>query len=298
MRGVRYIVDEPKRVASRSPIAGLGLDPSLIAFGVAGLAVLTLAMYGAERPSGPTLVHGAAQAAAILAPATTPGLETGAIVRDCPECPEVVVLPTGFYTVGAPETDTEARPQEKPMRGASVRQRFAVGRTEVTIAEFKAFATASGRAMPACNGALAAPAMPQNCVNWSEAVAYTQWLATRTGKAFRLPTQDEWEYAAKAHGAGAEAGPGELAAAAAAKVNAFGLAGMRGNLAELVVDCWEEDGGEPATGCVKRTVKDGSWRDAPAQSRPSARRAISPDLRSERVGFRVARDLDPAELGQ
>jgi len=290
------MVDQPASVRPRQRFGDIGMDPSLIAAGGAALALLVLVMFGGERPQAPPLASQAA-AATTVAPASTRGVAAGTVITDCPECPAVVIVPVGFFTVGAPESDLDARAHEKPMRGGSVRRPFAVGRTEVTVREYSAFVAATGRAAPACPGLVTDAAMPQNCLSAQDGDAYVQWLAARSGKSFRLLSHDEWEYAAKAHGGGAASSSKPLVAADLAPANAFALHGMRGNLAELVSDCWESDDAIANGVCVKRTAKDGSWLDAPAQSRPSAKRAVRHDLRSERVGLRVARDLDLLERG-
>jgi formylglycine-generating enzyme required for sulfatase activity len=149
---------------------------------------------------------------------------------DCSDCPEMVVVPAGRFTMGTPpdEQKQEGMPEEfrgesQPQTPITVRQAFALGRTHVTRAQYEAFVRATGRAQsggcriyrfnPSNQGAeqqdvagasYAAPGFDQTardpvvCVSWSDAQAYAQWLSQRTGYAYRLPSEAEWEYAARA----------------------------------------------------------------------------------------------------
>ncbi len=148
-------------------------------------------------------------------------------IQDCPTCPEVVVIRTGAFMFG---TDPGALELDRTGRGKaeagvmkiSINQSFAMGRTEVTRAQYAAFVAATGYdpITPFCRvwdketqsfadtpkrnwrdpGLMTAPRddYPVTCVSWDDAVAYTQWLSTQTGKTYRLPSEVEWEYAARA----------------------------------------------------------------------------------------------------
>jgi formylglycine-generating enzyme required for sulfatase activity len=159
-------------------------------------------------------------AAAGLAACATPGADGAKSFRDCPTCPEMVTVPPGTFQMGSTRTEDmragEIRP-EGPIRTVTVKRAFALGRTEVTNAEWKLFIAATGhRPSPVCNiwmgREVEAPTdwrdprhsrPPQDnepvvCVSWYDAKAYVAWLAGVTGKRYRLPTEAEWEYAAKA----------------------------------------------------------------------------------------------------
>ena len=231
----------------------------------------------------------------VIAALVLMSLPVGATVRDCADCPELVVVPEGRYTMGF-DGGEEGRP-EGPARTVAIRGAFALGRYEVTHAEYAAFVRAtrhdSGRG---CYGPLRAgetgnwswyddadwqqlPAGapppraddPVVCVSWRDAQAYVAWLSQRTGERYRLPTEAEWEYAARAgsttqfpwgddeSGACAQAnvydqsgrdparrtpvapcddGQPRVATVGALAANAFGLHDMIGNVWEWTQDCY------------------------------------------------------------
>jgi formylglycine-generating enzyme required for sulfatase activity len=224
----------------------------------------------------------------------------------CADCPEMVVVPAGRFTMGTPdnedkreETPPEFRGASQPQTAVVVRQAFALGRYHVTRGEYDAFARATGRAQAGCSvfrfnqagndwenqddarASYAAPGFDQTerdpavCLSWSDAQAYAQWLSQRTGTTYRLPSEAEWEYAARAgtqtarwwgNNATAACENANVADQTAAqqldwaqepqsihmcadnfaytapvgrfRANAFGLYDMLGNAWQWVADCW------------------------------------------------------------
>lgn len=218
--------------------------------------------------------------------------------RDCPECPELVLVPAGKGKIGASEAEKTRETDDLPVRVVTVSRPFAMGRTEVTRDEFAAFVEATGhRAEGGCyswsesrwvlnpDRSWRNPGFPQTgrdpvvCINFRDAQAYVRWLSSKTGKRYRIPTEAEWEYAARAGTESSRpwgedpadacdfANGTDLAAlrrpnanefdyhdcddghiytapAGSFRPNAFGLHDMIGNAWEWTVDCWID--GAPA----------------------------------------------------
>ena len=194
----------------------------------------------------------------------------GHVFRDCETCPEMVVL-----------------------RGSVV----ALGRYEVTLAEYRAFASATGVGAGDCEGnSWRNPGFPQTdrhpvtCVSWNEAQAYVSWLSRRTGARYRLPTEAEWERAAAGSqpgcdGLGKATGPDGTCPVGQYGTNAVGLSDMIGNVWEWTSDCWEGD-------CGRRIGRGGSWGNHADYLRPGARSWSSTGHRLRTVGIRLARALE------
>jgi formylglycine-generating enzyme required for sulfatase activity len=124
-------------------------------------------------------------------------------LRECADCPEMVVVPAGSFTMGAPMNEPERSSSEDPQHVVTVSKAFAVGRSHVTRDQFAVFARETGyTANSGCDwrnpGFRQEGAHPVVCVSWDDAKAYVDWLATKTGKPYRLPSEAEWEYAARA----------------------------------------------------------------------------------------------------
>ncbi|MGE0766826.1 MAG: formylglycine-generating enzyme family protein [Hyphomicrobiaceae bacterium] len=236
---------------------------------------------------------------------------------DCADCPDMVVLYPGVFRMGANPADEIATDAERPARLIGLAAPFAIGRNEVTIREFVAFAEATRRPVPACPDVRSADdeRRPVTCVSARDADAYAAWLAARTGRSFRLPSESEWEYAARAGATGPyvtgshlgrgqaniDNAGGHTMRVGSFAANDFGINDMHGNAAEIVAGCWVASPSEvpgdgkavtSATGCAQRVLRDGHAGETAAMARLSARRPIDRNAHMPGVGFRLARDLD------
>ena len=252
----------------------------------------------------------------------------GKTFKDCAVCPTMVSLPAGTAELGAAASDGKAKPNEKPARPVTFSDLFAMGVTEVTFDEYGACVSAGGcKALPSDNG-WGRGNRPVINVSWSDAVAYAQWLSNTTGKNYSLPSDAQWEYAARggktdvliggspaalcafANGASKEsqlpwaneactdlAGDRTLPAGSLSK-NSFGVADIIGNVSEWVLDCntlnlrdAPVDGTSDARGsCSQRIVRGGSWFSGPDDLRYSVRAVQRRGDTNDFTGFRVVRN--------
>lgn len=254
-------------------------------------------------------------------------------VRDCPDCPELVLVPAGGFTMGAVigEEDSENVPLEfrgwsVPRHPVRIAERFYLGRDQVTRGQFAAFVKATNREVAGCRGGESwrSPGFAQTdddpvvCVSAEDADAYVQWLSRATGKAYRLPSEAEWEYAARAGTTGAHYWGGDGAGACRHAAtggcgltgtvpvgrfppNAFGLHDMLGEAWQWTADCWNDsydgalaDGSARFSGnCSLRVARGGAWSTASWALRAAGRDAYRTNYRASDVGFRVARAALP-----
>jgi formylglycine-generating enzyme required for sulfatase activity len=242
--------------------------------------------------------------------ATNP--DPGEIFKDCADCPELVVVPSGDFVMGSNDT-----PYEKPEHPVAIRNPFAIGRREVTFAEWDQCADAGACKHRPDDHGWGRGDRPVINVSWDDAKLYLAWLSQRTGQRYRLPSEAEWEYAARAgtrtpfwwgrdagaaraqcEGCGSPASR-QTSPAASFRPNGFGLYDTAGNAAEFVEDCWNDNyrnapkdaaawtGGD----CHLRVLRGGNFTSKPADVRSSARFRYDSDVRYYANGFRAARDL-------
>lgn len=249
-----------------------------------------------------------------------------AIFRDCETCPEMVVLPAGEFQMGAPADEPGRQPSEGPQLLVRIARPIAVGKFEISFDEWEACLLDGGcrnhRPGDANWGRGRRPAIN---VSWDDAKAYIEWLRHKTGKAYRLPSEAEWEYAARAGTTtafatgrtitakqanfdgksgvrpGAQRGDylGRTEEVVRFPHNPFGLHDMHGNVAEWVEDCWNPShDGAPDNGsarggdCTRRVVRGGAWYYEAAYARSAARMSHPHGARLQILGFRVARPLE------
>jgi len=256
---------------------------------------------------------------AVVAPASAPAvprsaeplnLSVGQTERECVQelCFEMAAIPAGQFQMGIPSTDQDRDSNESPERKVSVRA-FWLGKTEVTRALWKAVMETE----PAASSDCTADCPVQN-VSWDEAQTFVQNLSTITGKPYRLPSEAEWEYAARAGSqtpwsfGGDESelrqyawyllnSLGQAHAVASLKPNAWGLFDMYGNVWEWVQDEWHGSyRGAPLDGSAwesgsrgSRVMRGGGWISLPRAARSGYRDDESPTNRGYTIGFRLAR---------
>ncbi|MDG4601347.1 MAG: SUMF1/EgtB/PvdO family nonheme iron enzyme [Defluviicoccus sp.] len=239
----------------------------------------------------------------------------GKLFRDCAECPEMVVVPEGLFQMGSPDSDKDADADEKPQHLVTLAKPFAIGKYEVTFAEWDVCVQSGGcnRYRPDDRG-WGRDQWPVINVSWADAQAYAAWLSQKTGKPYRLPSEAEWEYAARA-GAKTRYTVGDQITARdanfygmlakAVKVgsyapNVWGLHDVQGNVSEWVEDCYHNSYWRaPADGrpwvedkCTSHVVRGGDWLIGPSNLRSAYRNYGEPRYRDSSFGFRVARTLD------
>ena len=257
----------------------------------------------------------------------------GESFRDCDTCPLMVSVPAGSFSMGAPESEPESRDDERPQRTVSV-PAFAAGAFEVTFAEWDACVAEGG-----CGGYSPDGDSPDGedwgrgerpviYVSWDDAQLYVEWLSRKTGQTYRLPTEAEWEYAARAgtttpfhtgetispqqanfdgsHGypGGSEEGGvyrRQTVPVGSFAPNAFGLHDVHGNVWEWVQDCYGSYANAPTDGSSSevgscRVLRGGSWDNDPGDIRSASRIRYDAGHRGYHdgiTGFRVVRTLAP-----
>ena len=170
----------------------------------------------------------------------------GTVFRDCATCPEMVVIPGGSFLMG--DFSGDGRNAEKPVHRVTIPRAFAVGKLAVTFEEWDSCVSAGGCSHQAGDARGRRPVVG---VSWNEAQVYIKWLSGKTGKTYRLLSEAEWEYVARAgsdmnYPAGSETGFG--------KANRFGIYDTVGTVREWVGDCWNESyAGAPSDGSAWRS---------------------------------------------
>ena len=266
--------------------------------------------------------------------------------QDCDICPKMVVIPAGRFTMGSPPGEKDHSDDEGPQRKVTIPSAFAVGKFEVTRDQFEAFVNDSGYdAASKCwtnennefehrtGRSFRNPGFfkqggnePVVCINWDDAKAYVAWLSKKTGKTYRLLSEAEWEYAARAgtttpfstgrtittdqanfngnytyNGSHEGQYRQKTVSVGSFTANGFGLHDMHGNVEEWVEDC--ESGsyrGAPSNGsawttedCGYRVYRGGHWDSAPWNLRSAKREEDPSEYGEYSLGLRVARRLSP-----
>ena len=245
----------------------------------------------------------------------------------CEGCPEMVVVPAGSFLMGSPRSEAKRGSDEGPLHRVALARSVAVGKYEVTFDEWDTCVREGG-----CGGyrpddeGWGRGRRPVINVNWNDAKAYVKWLSEKTGEAYRLLSESEWEYAARAgtttpfhtgetistekanYNGKYTYGPGhkgkylqKTTPVGSFSPNDFGLHDVHGNVWEWIEGCWNEnykdapqDGSAWESGnCRERMLRGGSWNYPPEYLRSANRYEDAAGNRSNDYGFRVARTFDP-----
>jgi formylglycine-generating enzyme required for sulfatase activity len=246
------------------------------------------------------------------------------VFQSCDVCPEMVVVPPGSFTMGSPGNEPARSTAEGPQHAVTIAKPFAVSRFAVTFAEWDACVADRG-----CNGYRPADEgwdrgrRPVINVSWNDAKAYVMWLSRKTGRPYRLLSEAEREYVARAgtstpfwfgatvstqqanydgtrgyNGGGTGENREKTVLVDSFAANPWGLYQVHGNVWEWVEDCWHADyANAPSDGsavggeCTRRVLRGGSWTDAPGFLRSAFRKGDQMSARDQSIGFRVAAPL-------
>ncbi|MCB5174998.1 SUMF1/EgtB/PvdO family nonheme iron enzyme [Microvirga lenta] len=307
-------VGPPVAAAAQTDLAAASSGPPQAAGSLPGLPAPPAALSGTlPIPIPPTPPEAApaegTQTAAIVPPQPlNPPADSGPVFRDCQGCPEMVRLPGGSFRMGSDED-----PSEKPVHPVRI-EPFALGRYPVTVGEWNHCAAAK-----ACSRSLDGESRaPARNLSWNDAQQYVAWLSKSTGQDYRLPSEAEWEYAARAgttsrywwgeklapkmancKGCGEPHDTRQPVNVGSFPANEFGLHDLVGSVAQWVADCWHPNyQGAPTDGsawsephCREHVLRGGSWRNDASYVRSASRAYYDSGVRYPTHGFRVARSL-------
>lgn len=224
----------------------------------------------------------------------------------------MVVVPAGEFDMGSNDN-----PHEKPVHHVTIASSFAIGRRDVTFADWDLCVAGGGCTYSANDHGFGRGTRPVIDVSWDDAQTFVRWLSQKTGKTYRLPSEAEWEYAARGGSAtaywwGKDVGKGranctdcggettkQTTPAGSFRPNPFGLYDTAGNAAEWVQDCWNDSyRGAPVNGsawssgdCTLRVLRGGSFGNKASAVRSASRFRYDEDVRYYANGFRVVRDM-------
>ena len=272
------------------------------------------------RWGGPTGLFALTAIGCLMPTRSAAGQEVGEVFRDCDVCPEMVVVPAGSFIMGSPETEEGRRSNEGPQRRVTIGYAFAVGVYEVTFAEWEACVAGGG-----CGGyqpleLWGRGRLPVRDLHWEDAWQYADWLTQRTGEEYRLLSEAEWEYAARAgtqtarywgdgtreqcqyangdSSVGCRDRQENTAPVGSYRSNGFGLYDVLGNVWEWVDDCYGGYEDAPTDGlssyagdCDYRVLRGGGFYYAPDYLRSARRLRGDASSRNLHFGFRVARSV-------
>ncbi|MEG3619779.1 SUMF1/EgtB/PvdO family nonheme iron enzyme [Magnetovibrio sp. PR-2] len=252
------------------------------------------------------------------------GNNAGEVFQDCPDCPEMVIVPAGSFRMGDLNGDGESN--ESPVHTVNIGYSFAVGKYEVTFGEWDACVRDGGcegggdakNKRPAHDEGWGRGSRPVTNVSWNDAQKYVKWLSRKTGKRYRLLSESEWEYVARAgthtkyhwgnvigknnancDGCGSRWDNARTAPVGSFQPNAFGLHDTLGNVWEWIQDCYVDNYRSVPTdgramekkGSCDRVGRGGGWSISPSEFNSAYRGWLNPKTRFSGIGIRLARDL-------
>ncbi len=265
----------------------------------------------------------------VLTAAAERTLKPGDSFRECAkDCPPMILVPAGSFKMGSPPSEAGRAANEGPQHVVTIAKPFAVAKFEVSFADWDACVRFGDCSPHASDSGWGRGQRPAINVNWNDAQQYVGWLRRTTGKPYRLLSEAEYEYAARAgtataypwgnqigtdhaacNGCGGGSGWGsdepQTVTVGSFQANPFGLYDMVGNVWEWVADCWHANyAGAPVDGSAwrrqsaqdgtscPRVIRGGSWRDPPPDLRVTARKWYNDRYIDSTVGFRIARTLE------
>jgi formylglycine-generating enzyme required for sulfatase activity len=254
----------------------------------------------------------------VLKPDAERALKPLASFRECAKnCPEMIVILAGGFTMGSPTTEHGRYNSEGPQHEVAIAKPFVVSKYDVTFADWDACVSV-GACPKAADSGMGRDAKPVINVGWDDAQTYVAWLSKMTGQPYRLLTESEWEYAARAgtttpyywgddigkgnancNGCGSQWDAKQTSPVGSFAANQFGLYDMAGNVYQWVQDCYHPDYSEAPTNgsvwtsgdCSNRVVRGGSWSSGPQGLRSASRGGLTTVFLSFNLGFRVGRTL-------
>lgn len=246
--------------------------------------------------------------------------------QDCDVCPRMVKIPKGSFYMGSDEDEAGRTQYEGPRKKVKIKKPFAAGKFEITFDDWAACVADGACRKAKKDEGWGRGKRPVIFTDWKDTQKYLKWLSEKSGYTYRLLSEAEWEYAARAGSeypyswgqradhnkanfgnatccSGAAAGrdkwENQTAPVGSFPPNAFGLYDMHGNVYERVSDCWNpshedspRDGSPRLDGdCSAHIIRGGSWISSPEFIRAAERDAYHGYYRTAVLGFRVARDL-------
>ncbi len=243
-------------------------------------------------------------------------MKVGESFKDCPRCPEMVVIPGGEFIMGS--TNKKSKKNQKPAHPVTIRGPLAVSKYEITFDEWEACLEDSACKRQPDDHKWGRGRRPVVNISWDDTQEFTAWLSKKTGRTYRLLSEAEWEYAARA---GATTGywwgaklkknyancrkcgtkwSGKMSAPVGSfKPNQWGIYDMHANIWEWVQDCWTNDHqGAPKDGsartdgnCGRKSVRGGSWYYYPQVAKSPSRDSHPTNLWSYNIGIRLGTAL-------